>query len=156
MGARACRYPPTGTRGWGPARAARYGLEAQEYTDAINDTVLYIPIIESAAAVANIDAIMAVDGVDSCTVGPADLSISLGVPFDFESAPMQEAVQKVLKACERANKPAGIGVWGSFWDPASVTRHVEAGFRLIILGGDEPFLAGTCRRVLDQITGVRE
>ena len=156
MGARACRYPPDGTRGWGPARAAKYGLEAQEYTDAINDTVAFIPIIETAAAVDNIDEIMAVDGVDACTVGPADLSISLGVPFEFDSAPMQEAVQKVLAACERANKVPGVGVWGSYLDPASVTAHVEAGFRLILLGGDEPFLAGTCRQVLDLIAGVRQ
>src|SRR3989304_799190 len=62
-GAQACRYPPVGTRGWGPSRAGGYGLHAQRYTEEINDCVLYIPIIESAEAVANIDSILAVDGV---------------------------------------------------------------------------------------------
>ena len=155
-GARACRYPPAGTRGWGPHRAAQYGLRATEYTEAIDDQVLYIPIIESAEAVANIEGILAVEGVDSFVVGPVDLSISLGVPFDYESAPFQEALQKVLEASRRVGKPAGTGVYGSFLDPATATRQIEAGFRLLLVGGDEPFLATTCRLVLDQLASVRD
>ncbi|MCZ6677961.1 MAG: aldolase/citrate lyase family protein [Candidatus Poribacteria bacterium] len=152
LGAQACRYPPTGTRGWGPHRAASYGFNTQEYTAEINDQVMYIPIIESAEAVANIDAILAVEGVDSSMIGPVDLSISLGVPFDYESTKFQEATQTVLEASHRAGKPAGIGVYGSAFDPASTTRHIEAGFRLILVGGDEPFLTTACRLVLDNLS----
>ena len=80
IGARACRYPPAGVRGVGASRAARFGFEP-DYFNQSNDNVLYLPIIESAEAVANIDEIVAVEGVDSFLVGPADLSVSLGIPF---------------------------------------------------------------------------
>lgn len=154
LGARACRYPPTGTRGWGPHRAARYGFNAEAYTAEIDDQVMYIPIIESAEAVANIDAIIAVSGVDSFLIGPVDLSISLGVPFDYESTEFQVATQTVLEAAHRAGKPAGMGVYGSAFDPASTIRHIEAGFRLILVGGDEPFLTTSCRLVLDNLSSL--
>jgi 2-keto-3-deoxy-L-rhamnonate aldolase RhmA len=150
-GAKACRYPPIGTRGWGPHRAANYGLNAEAYTAEINDAVMYIPIIESAEAVANIDAILAVNGVDSFIVGPVDLSISLGVPFDYESTAFQNAIQTVLAAAHRAGKPAGAGVHGSAFDPASAVRQIDAGFRLLLVGGDEPFLTTACRLVLDNV-----
>ena len=65
-GARACRYPPHGNRGYGPHRAARYGLiAADEYTREINDRVTFMGIIETADAVDNIDSILAVDGFDT-------------------------------------------------------------------------------------------
>ena len=60
----ACRYPPRGTRGWGPHRAAGYGLFEQEYTAGTDDMVMYVPIIESFEAVEQIEDIMAVEGVD--------------------------------------------------------------------------------------------
>ena len=149
LGAKACRYPPVGTRSWGPHRAAAYGLNAQAYTEMINDQVVYIPIIETAQAVENIDAILGVEGVDSSMIGPVDLSISLGVPFDYESTKFQEAVETVLEASHRAGKPAGSGVYGPIFDPASVASQVQAGFRFILAGGDEPFLTSACRLVLD-------
>ena len=77
-GARACRYPPVGIRGFGPHRAAQYGLRTDEYFAEINDLVIFIALIETAEAVANIDEILAVEGVDTFVIGPVDLSISLG------------------------------------------------------------------------------
>ena len=52
----------------------------------INDLVMFIGLIETKEAVENIDAILAVEGMDTYILGPADLSISLGVPFDFENS----------------------------------------------------------------------
>jgi len=156
-GARACRYPPAGNRGWGPHRAARYGLmEAREYTDAMVDQVVYIPIIESAKAVDNIAAILAVEGVDSFLVGPVDLSISLGVPFAYDSVPFQDAMQKVLDAARRADKPAGGASYGSIFSEEGYKKQIEAGFRLFLAGGDEPILAGACRHVLDNLSALRD
>ena len=80
-GARACRYPPTGIRGFGPHRAAQYGLRTDEYFAEINDLVVFIALIETAEAVANIDEILAVDGVDTFVIGPVDLSFRWGCPL---------------------------------------------------------------------------
>lgn len=155
-GAKACRYPPRGTRGWGPHRAAGYGLAAAEYTAAVDDQVLYAPIIESAAAIAHIEAILAVDGVDAAIVGLVDLAISLGVPFDFGSAAYGDALAAVLEASRATGTPVGIGVQGSAFEAGFGRREVEAGFRLLLLGGDEWFLAHSCRTVLANVAGLRQ
>ncbi|MBI4552345.1 MAG: 2,4-dihydroxyhept-2-ene-1,7-dioic acid aldolase [Candidatus Latescibacteria bacterium] len=156
LGARACRYPPVGTRGWGPHRAAGYGLHAETYTAEINDQVMYVPIIETAEAIRNIDAILAVEGVDTFLLGPVDLCISLGVPFQFDHPTYLDAVQKVRAAAHRAGKPAGIPILGSMSDRENVMRQVEAGSQFLLIGGDEPFLASACRQSLDTLTYLRE
>ncbi len=51
LGADACRYPPRGTRGWGPHRAGGYGLHEEAYTTAIDDAVMYLPIVETAESI---------------------------------------------------------------------------------------------------------
>src|SRR5688572_4796611 len=87
----ACRYPPRGIRGYGPARGSRYGLDSR-YLQEADEQIIFIPIIESALSVKNIDAIFAVDGVETCMIGPADLAISLGVGLDMEHAKVQQAI----------------------------------------------------------------
>jgi 2-dehydro-3-deoxyglucarate aldolase len=154
-GARACRYPPAGTRGWGPHRAAGYGFSAEEYTREINDLVVYIPIIETAEAMDHIDAILAVEGVDTCIVGSIDLSISLGVPFQYESAAFQDALTRVVEAGRRTGKPVGIGVYGTTFEPAGALRQFEAGFRTLLVGGDAAFLSSGCQLVLDSLSALR-
>lgn len=155
LGARACRYPPLGTRGWGPDRAAGYGLRTQEYNDTADAAVFFAPIIESAQAVEQIDGILAVEGVDSFIVGPVDLSISLGVGFAYQSAPFQAALDRVLEAAQRLRKPAGVGVYGPPFEPALALELVERGFRLLLVGGDEWILGSGCKLVLENLASVR-
>ena len=66
-------------------------MRTDEYFAEINDLVIFIALIETAEAVANIDEILAVEGVDTFVIGPVDLSISLGVPFDYEGSVFQDA-----------------------------------------------------------------
>ena len=147
VGARACRYPPEGTRGYGRFRAAAYGFNATEYRERINDHVVFIPIIESARGVENIDAILAVDGVDSYVLGPADLSMSLGAPLDFTSQAYLDAVQKVKDAALRAGKPPGTAVQGSYHETGTLRAAIEAGEKAILVGGDQWHLGAVCERV---------
>jgi len=146
-GARACRYPPRGNRGWGPHRAAQYGLQAQEDTDRINEQVMFIGMIETKEAVENIDAILAVEGMDTYILGAVDLSISLGVPFDFESSTFQDAERQVFDAACRAGKPAGVGVYGCPFEPGVIQRVKEIGYQGILVGGDELFLTYGCQQI---------
>jgi len=146
-GARACRYPPGGVRGWGPHRAAKYGLSAVEYTEQANDLVTFMGIIETAEAVENIDGILAVDGFDSYVLGSVDLSISLGVPFDFECEIFQTAETKVLEAAKRAGKPPGIGVYRSPFEPGNMKQFADRGYQTLLVGGDEAFLSSGCQRM---------
>lgn len=92
----ACRYPPQGTRGYGPRRAGVFGFDAAEYFQAANEAMLCIPIIESQEAIENIETIVATDGIDMVLIGPVDLSISLGVFMQYEHPTYLEAVDKVI------------------------------------------------------------
>lgn len=74
----ACRYPPAGIRGYGPRRAGVYGTDADDYFREANDAILCISIIESKAAIENIEDIVSTDGIDGVCIGPMDLSIDLG------------------------------------------------------------------------------
>jgi len=156
LGADACRYPPRGTRGWGPHRAAGYGLFEEEYTAGIDDVVVYLPIIESAEAVERIDEIMAVEGVDGCIVGPVDLCISLGVPFQFDHPTYLDALHRVRAAGQQSGKPVGHPLLGSLDDEENVRSQVEEGVRLLLVGGDEPVLKDGFRRAVEELGFLRK
>ena len=76
----AAKYPPTGDRSVGIARAQQYGLTLSEYVRTANDRVAVIVQIEHIDAVVQMNEILAVPGVDGVIVGPYDLSASLGRP----------------------------------------------------------------------------
>lgn len=136
--------------------AAGYGLHEEAYTAEIDDAVMYLPIIETAASIAHIDDIMAVDGVDGCIVGPVDLCISLGIPFKFDHPTYLDALQRVREAAQRTGKPAGHPLVGSLNERDNIRRQVEEGVRLLLIGGDEPYLAAACRQALDDHAFLNE
>ncbi len=73
----ACRFPPHGVRSFGPIRA-HLVVGGDEPEDL--ETPAVIVMVETAAGLANVDAIAATEGVDAIYIGPADLSIGLGLP----------------------------------------------------------------------------
>src|ERR1043166_8081102 len=74
----ACKYPPDGIRGMGPRRATGYGRRFHEYVRNANRDLLVVVQIETPEAVANIDSILSVDGIDVAAIGPGDLAQSMG------------------------------------------------------------------------------
>jgi 2-dehydro-3-deoxyglucarate aldolase len=156
LGAAALRFPPVGTRGYGPARAARYGLETNYYASA-DAEMLYLPIIEDAQAVRNLDQILAIEGVDSFIVGPADLSISLGVPFDFTHPKFREAAEQIARIGRASGKPMGTAVYGGdLNDRHTFQRFVDEGYSLLLVGGDEWMLQASCRAMIECVSGLRK
>ena len=153
-GARACRYPPVGSRGYGPDRAARYGFDT-DYFDEANDNVLYMAIIETAEAVDAIDEIMAVDGLDTYFVGPFDLSIALGVPRQFEHPRFVEAVEKVFAAAQRAGKPAGVNPDIGADATASLAEPLGRGYRMVLVDGDVWMLEAATRNVIGAFSAAK-
>ncbi len=134
---RGAKYPmPTGIRGWGPTRAARYwGLAAPEYARRADvwplnpdGELIAIAMLESREAVKNISEILSVPGLGAVLIGPADLSLSLGVgnPGGNATAPeVEAATATVAKACA-AQK---LVVCGTFESPNPPAR-IAQGFRL--------------------------
>lgn len=135
------RFPPLGRRGIGAARAARFGLGIAEYLSVANEDLLLVVMIETAAGLAHLDEIVAVDGVDVVMVGPTDLASSLGVEAD--SPEHSEAVARIFAAVRKAGRHIGIHCA----EPAEVARYADLGARFILVGFDSSMLVGAAHAV---------
>src|SRR3712207_138583 len=89
----ACRYPPEGYRSYGPFRASLYG--GPDYAANANETVVTMAMIETRAALDDLDGILSVPGLDAVFVGPSDLGQSLGFGpgMDREEPELVEAIR---------------------------------------------------------------
>jgi 4-hydroxy-2-oxoheptanedioate aldolase len=146
----AMRYPPLGARSHGPIRAGMYG-EAGTYYLTANTDVICMPMIETEQAVANIDAILDVPGIDAVYIGPGDLGMSMGLPpaMDREEAVILRHYEKVLKACEKRGLYAGLHNAA----PAYAVRMMEMGFRFVVLSSDSGIMLRGARA---DVQAVRE
>jgi 2-dehydro-3-deoxyglucarate aldolase/4-hydroxy-2-oxoheptanedioate aldolase len=142
-----CKYPPLGTRGVGIVRAQGYGLAFQEYVAHANDSTAVIVQIEHISAIENIDAIVAVPGVDAVFVGPYDLSGSMGRLGEVEHIDVLAAIEGVRLACERARMPLGIYVGSA---PAA-KQYLQKGFTLVAVGIDALLLAQAGRQIVQTL-----
>ncbi|MBO1501011.1 aldolase/citrate lyase family protein [Serratia proteamaculans] len=104
----ACRYPPMGTRSFGPARALLYG--GKDYPEYANEEILTLAMIETREGLDNLDAILDTDGLDGVFIGPNDLSLTLTGHASAESQhpDMLAAVELVLARSHAHKKLAGI------------------------------------------------
>ncbi len=104
----ACRYPPVGTRSFGPVRPAI--TEGPGYFAGANDAVLVFAMIETRGALDELDAILSTPGLDGVYVGPADLSLALGFPPEQDSVreEHQRTVKSIFAAAKRHGKFAGL------------------------------------------------
>jgi 4-hydroxy-2-oxoheptanedioate aldolase len=127
----ACRYAPAGYRSFGPVRAALYA--GADYAAHANDEIACIPMIETTTAIAQLDEILSVPGIDAVYVGPADLSLTLGLPpgqwHDDESFP--NALRTIVDGCARYGIVPGIHA-----NAQLAARHAASGFRMITITSD--------------------
>jgi len=130
----ACRYPPAGVRGFGPLRPLEYGRRnVAEFCQEANECLLTIVQIEQAAAVENIDEILAVPGLTSVAFGPNDLAASLGHRADTRHPQVIEAMQHVVDQARAANVPVGISI-GS--DVSLLCESIDMGIQWLSMGLD--------------------
>jgi 4-hydroxy-2-oxoheptanedioate aldolase len=135
------RYPPLGQRSFGPTRAV-YAAGA-DYAAQANGEILAFAMVETAEAMANLDAIAATPGLDGIYVGPADLSLSLSqgrlAPgFDREEPELIAALQRIVAAC----KATGLRAALHCGTPDYAARAIGWGFDMTTLSGDARLLAG--------------
>ncbi len=143
---RACRYAPAGSRSFGPIRASR--SLGPDYYGGANDQVACIPMIETTEALENLDDILDVPGIDAVYVGPADLSISLGLPpgADNADAAFQDALAAIVAACDARGIPAGIHA-DVTWSPV----RLEQGFRMVTIISDTQSVVEGASTALSQV-----
>jgi 4-hydroxy-2-oxoheptanedioate aldolase len=93
---------------------------------------LCLVMVESATAVADIDATLAVPGVDGIYVGPRDLSLSLGCALDPEDPVLRRELERIWSACAAAGKPAGVHAS----DGVTARLYRDCGCRIITVAVD--------------------
>jgi 2-keto-3-deoxy-L-rhamnonate aldolase RhmA len=146
----AAKYAPVGQRGLGVARAHRYGLNIREYMQSANDDTAVIVQAEHRDALAQIEQIVRVAGIDGVLIGPYDLSASLGRPGSVDHPEVREAIARVRRACQSANLP--IGIFGLTAD--AVKPYIEDGFTMIVAGVDTVLLANASSTLLAAVRAI--
>lgn len=106
------KYAPVGQRGFCPTRKDGWGADGLgtvlDTMAHFNAETLVIPQCETAEALTDIESIVAMEGVDGIFIGPFDLSISMGMPGDFDDPQFKAALERILTACHAAGKPCLI------------------------------------------------
>ena len=132
----AARYPPLGSRGFGPRRAARLEGGRAAYLARADEEVAVLVMVESAAAVADIDAILKTPGLDGIMVGPADLAVTMGYLGSLGHPDVHDAIVSVRDACQRHSVP--FGIFAATEQAAREWGAAGAGFMTV--GADTQFL----------------
>lgn len=132
----ACRYPPVGTRSYGPIHGA-FG-RGRDHTRATEEAILLFAMIETAEGLANLDEIASTPGLDGLFVGPADLSLGMGLDTfaDLTDPALLAALDSVIAAALDHDLAPGIHA-PSPPDAAAMARR---GFRFVSCAVDEDLL----------------
>ena len=143
----AVRYPPLGSRSFGPIRATMYA--GADYAKHANTTVLTLAMIETKEAVAALDDILTVPGLDGVYVGPADLSNSMGhtPKLDQDEQPVVDAIKKIVDTTKRHKKYAGLHC-GSV---SYIKRMWDIGFDYATLLSDARLLSMKAGEMLPEL-----
>lgn len=152
---RAVRYPGGphgGVRGVGSAlaRSARWN-RVDGYLGRASETISLTVQIESAAAIADVERILAVDGIDAVFVGPSDLAASMGFLGQQGHPDVVEAVLTAIRAANAAGVPVGVNAFV----PEDAERYLAAGADFVAVGADVAILARQTETLADRFTAPR-
>jgi 4-hydroxy-2-oxoheptanedioate aldolase len=132
----ATRYPPEGVRGVsGCTRANHYG-RVKDYFRRIHDELCVLVQVETRAALANLEAIAAVDGVDGVFIGPNDLAADMGHLGNWQHPEVWKVMEDAVKRIRKAGKAPGILV-----GEADGRRCLDLGYLFVAVGSDLVMLA---------------
>lgn len=136
--AQACRYPPQGIRGVsGSPRAQGFGQNVRDYLDRANDEILLLLAVETPLAVANLDDILTIEGLDGVFIGPMDLATNMG----FLGSPGNPTVQAAIAKTEEKVLAAGkvLATVSGSWTQAQ--QLYQRGYQMVTLMADGISLA---------------
>lgn len=135
---RACKYPLEGIRGIAPSpRAGGYGMNGNLYLENANEQLVVMTAMETPEAVANIDEIVRVSGLDGIFIGPMDLATSMGHFCDPKHPEVQAAIKKIETAVKGSDKFLGT-VAGDF---EAAQALYEKGYSYVVVMSDTTSLA---------------
>ena len=133
----ATRYPPDGIRGITTSgRAAKFGRVGTYLAQAAQEICLLVQV-ETGEALAQIEAIASVPGIDGVFIGPADLSASLGHIGNPAHPEVQNAIKSAVDRLTKVGTPAGILTPNE----AEARRYIEWGYKFVAVGSDLGLMA---------------
>ena len=141
----ACRYPPEGSRSYGPLRAAQvYGAD---YAQHANTNVASFAMIETAEGLKNLEAICATPGLTGIFIGPADLSYALNLPpkADNEHPEHLRTIKHIIQTCQRFNLIVGLYSENTSF----AKRMIQEGVQLIVVASDSKTIQNTAKQKLE-------
>ncbi|QLG27283.1 aldolase [Halorarum halophilum] len=137
-----------GDRGWGGGRPTAWGADAENFTERQDEQVLVGAMIESAAAVADVEEILSVPHLGFAFIGANDLSVSLGHPQETDHPEVVDAIERIESACLDANVPFGAPKH----DTDAAAAALEDGYSVLRVGDE----VGSVREVLgDRLEALR-
>ncbi|MEO7052801.1 MAG: aldolase/citrate lyase family protein [Rhodanobacter sp.] len=148
----ACHYPPRGKRGYALMTRASNYLADGEYLARIADDLLLIMQVETAHAVANVEAIARVPGVGAIFVGPGDLSASMG----HLGQSGQADVKALMVDCAQRVNALGLACGTVMGDAEQAAWAFSVGYRFVAIGTDMALLCGSARKAQKEVRERRQ
>lgn len=143
----ATRYPPEGTRGVaGSTRASAFGTDTG-YLQRANEDICVIVQVETGQAMARIEEIAEVEGVDAVFIGPSDLAASMGHLGKPGHEDVQHAIRNGLAALKKAGRPAGTLATTT----GDARRYLDWGFDIVAVGVDIGLFVGAAKERLREL-----
>ncbi len=147
------RFPPLGKRGYG-VNPTMVSYEPRTFADIIehqNRNTVSVVQFETRTAMERADELLSVPGVDIAMVGPADLSISLGVPGDFDNPIMISTISGLIEKCNRHGVVPGIQTR----TVAMAKAWTERGMRFVGAGAEHGLLLEKAKETVAALNQVR-
>jgi len=143
------KYPPWGERGAGPRLAA---FRDPDYFRTANEETMVIVMIETVKGVENIDEIFSVEGVDACFVGPSDLSLDMGIHYQYESEEFTSTLDRIVDAGREHGAAPGMHCFLRP-GPTHINEALERGFLYCAFQSDTSFLREGVKAGFDIVKG---
>ena len=134
-----CLYPPKGHRSM-TGVLPQLDFQQKPIADVaneINKNMLIVIMLESPEAIANVDSIAAVEGVDVILIGTNDLCMEMGIPGDYSNPRVKEAYSKVIETCKKYGKTPGMG---GVYNEELMSEYIKMGMEFILSGSDLSFM----------------
>ena len=148
----ACKYPPKGSRGFGPRRGRLFGGQSYpEYLKDADDQIMVMVQIEHVDAVNSIEEILSIEGLDGICVGFNDLAGSVGLPGQINHPDVRKMAENVIKSALDYQKLAGLAMG---FDLEMIAHYRELGIQWISVGGDFNLLYSKLRDVVSETRSV--
>lgn len=148
----ACRYPPLGSRSYGPNRVSFYA--GTGYAANANREILLLAQVETRRAVENVNAILAVPGLDGVYIGPGDLSLSYGIAPSM--APTDPVVLEAMAQVRERARSSGLIAAVHTDGAATARRRFAEGFQFCSLPTDVRLLVDAVKAAVKDAKHARE